>query len=546
MLCLRRLPFLALALAAVFVTGCSLLTDPDESRLGPDAGADTGAVDSGRDSDVDARDTSPPDTGVGPDCEEPTDCPPRLNTSARCVSGSCEYACNAGFDDCDREPLNGCEALTSTVHCGACGAACDPDNASGECTTGTCELTCDIGFADCDGRPENGCEINLSVPSDCGECGNTCAPGELCAGGRCLLTCPPGQTVCDGSCVDLSGDISHCGSCGRTCEARNGTPRCDDRTCGIASCDDGFDDCDRDPSTGCETRLDSPVNCGACGETCALPNATSGCADGSCIVTACAAGFGDCDGLAANGCEADLTTNANCGGCGRVCAIAGGLNASIACVSGMCDVTCDPGFDDCDGSSANGCEAELAVDPNHCGSCGMGCPTPICVDGSCGGPVMCPPARCDVNGDPTDGCEVDLTESVSCSDLEELGNINGDGVGPTLTARGVGQRKFVVNVRETVAPDRPLSLAARLNVPAGVDYELRAWCSGCEVGRTVSSTNGTGVGEEIVVRWRDVSFVDSSRRIVIEVGFFMTPTTSCDPWTLTVVGNAPGSGFSCD
>jgi hypothetical protein len=32
--------------------------------------------------------------------------------------------------------------------------------------------------------------------------------------------------------------------------------------------------------------------------------------------------------------------------------------------------SCNAGFGDCDGNASNGCEANLSTDPNHCGMCG--------------------------------------------------------------------------------------------------------------------------------------------------------------------------------
>lgn len=52
----------------------------------------------------------------------------------------------------------------------------------------------------------------------------------------------------------------------------------------------------------------------------------------------CAAGWADCDGNSANGCETPITTTANCGGCGRACATVG--NGSAACVAGRCFYAC--------------------------------------------------------------------------------------------------------------------------------------------------------------------------------------------------------------
>ncbi|GEM_PF-4512282 len=50
-----------------------------------------------------------------------------------------------------------------------------------------------------------------------------------------------------------------------------------------------------------------------------------------CTVVGCAAGFADCDAMAANGCETATAANAgNCGACGRVCA------AGQLCAGGTC------------------------------------------------------------------------------------------------------------------------------------------------------------------------------------------------------------------
>jgi hypothetical protein len=55
--------------------------------------------------------------------------------------------------------------------------------------------------------------------------------------------------------------------------------------------------------------------CGSCATLC-RPGVA--CAGGAC--TGCLPNMGDCDGLAANGCEADLRYDAfNCGACGRAC-----------------------------------------------------------------------------------------------------------------------------------------------------------------------------------------------------------------------------------
>ena len=181
---------------------------------------------------------------------------------------------------------------------------------------------------------------------------------------------------------DAGPEADPCGapcSLGRTCVSGR---------CTAAVCMPGRADCDRDEATGCEVTLASDArHCGACGRACALPHATAICVAGACRVGACAAGRGDCDGDAANGCERDLAADpARCGRCDVTC---GAAHASAACEAGVCATpACDPGFGDCDDDLADGCEVALATSVAHCGACGARCPAPVngvatCVAGRC-------------------------------------------------------------------------------------------------------------------------------------------------------------------
>jgi hypothetical protein len=79
----------------------------------------------------------------------------------------------------------------------------------------------------------------------------------------------------------------------------------------------------------------------------------------------CAAGFGDCDGNQDNGCEADLQmAPETCGTCGTRC-------DHGTCSVGVCQ--CKTGFGDCDGDPSNGCETSIADNPLSCGACGHDC-----------------------------------------------------------------------------------------------------------------------------------------------------------------------------
>ncbi|MFO0601898.1 MAG: FG-GAP-like repeat-containing protein [Polyangiales bacterium] len=337
-----------------------------------------------------------------------------------CAMGVCGIACSAGFGDCDRSAANGCETAlaTSLAHCGACGAACSPPSATGACVAGACRVAaCNPGRADCDGAAANGCEVDLATSAaHCGACGAACMAGWFCAGGACARDCGA-LTACGAACVDLRTSPSNCGRCGNACSFANAAAVCAAGACGLGACNAGFGNCDGNPANGCETALaTSPSNCGACGNACNATNGTATCAAGVCGIT-CAAGFGNCDGSAANGCEVNLaSTAAHCGACGRACSLP---NATASCAAGACGVaSCNAGFGNCDGNPANGCEANLATTAAHCGACGRACSLPNATAAcSAGGCVVasCNAGFGDCDGDPANGCEVNLrTTAAHC------------------------------------------------------------------------------------------------------------------------------------
>jgi hypothetical protein len=88
-----------------------------------------------------------------------------------------------------------------------------------------------------------------------------------------------------------------------------------------------------------------------------------------------------------------------CGG-GKICQLAPGDDASVCTVPPVVHVSstldagdddaadgdvdaCASGFADCNLSPADGCEANLAWDPDNCGTCGHACASAPCAEGMC-------------------------------------------------------------------------------------------------------------------------------------------------------------------
>lgn len=214
--------------------------------------------------------------------------------------------------------------------------------------------------------------------------------------------CPEGFVDCGNGCVDLASSKSHCGACGKACGFPHASAECAAAVCELTACEAGFEDCDGDASNGCEKdTTQSPFNCGGCGIQCPYLQA---CVDSQCVAPSCTGSFANCDGSQANGCETDTSQSPfHCGACGNMCP------SFRACINGSCTgPTCAAGTADCDGGGPNGCETELNSDANNCGACGVQCAdSEACVAGACE-PVACDAGTADCDQQGENGCEVNL------------------------------------------------------------------------------------------------------------------------------------------
>ena len=144
---------------------------------------------------------------------------------------------------------------------------------------------------------------------------------------------------------------------------------------------------DGEPAPGADAAVpDAPPG------VCDLPHASGGSyVGGVCQGYLCELGWGDCNNVWSDGCEADLSGDlSHCGGCDRACV--GGANATASCIKGQCVLSCTVPYEDCNADPTDGCEIPVG-EPNTCGRGGLstfssvsgatpGCGTPYCGKGS--------------------------------------------------------------------------------------------------------------------------------------------------------------------
>jgi hypothetical protein len=315
----------------------------------------------------------------------------------QCCSGTCTNRTCAPEPVCDPGAIEACySGPAGTMNVGICRAGtrtCHYDGSgwgpcSGQVLPGA-EDTCNGIDDDCDGAIDNGldCTPDVCEPGSTEPC-YTGAPATegvgICHGGNrrcnedgsgwgaCEGEQLPIPEACDGFDNNCDGVIDNSDECvpelcrpGEKVTCYSGS----EGTAGVGICAAGEMTCLEDgsgwgPCTG--EVLPQPETCNNLDDDCdgdvdegticpPLPNATSGCIGGECGIVTCNGGYSDCNGNRDDGCETFvLADRQNCGACGHVCP--GGPNGVPSCVQGFCGLSCLPGWSDCNGIAADGCE----------------------------------------------------------------------------------------------------------------------------------------------------------------------------------------------
>ena len=358
-----------------------------------------------------------------------------------CASGSCEGTPrDCGGDQCNEGWCLEDEAkcVVSPMENGTDCTDESPCTVDDQCESGDCwgvakdcsdlagDNLCVIAFCDPNSEPLPGvCKVEpIPDGEDCDD-GLFCTTDDTCQQSQCggvSLVCdsePCKKAVCDEAMDE----------CAMTPDpAQEGTDCEDGQVCTAGTTCLAGGECGGGYTTTSQECADTLANSNPCmtgiclepvgcqlidlpgGTSCLLPQADQAqCTNGECMVVECAAGFDDCNKSQSDGCEADVSDDPdNCGKCGQLCELP---HANAGCSDSSCFiVSCVNGRDNCDESETNGCETETQSDVEHCGGCDLACKTGTkyanseieCAGGECVH-LNCMPGFQDDNGDCANG-----------------------------------------------------------------------------------------------------------------------------------------------
>ncbi len=375
---------------------------------------------------------SPDDTLT---CDDGSACTDEDMCSNGSCSGSlinCDDTNVCTNDSCD--PATGCLNVNNNIQCAAARCQGLSFYAAAVCSDGSCPTV----------EPENCDDGNPCTTDTCSVtgCAHTPRNGQVCQPGSCELGtyympavciddfCPPqDSTLCDdgeictedyctptGGCMTRPDNTKVCGEA--SCDGDIFRPRvvCDGGSCPAqnpVNCDDS-NVCTNDSCTlsGCSNVANSdPCSDGngcTVGDTCVSKVCKSGslktCNDDLfCTSDSCNSLTGECVFTNLGYCIIDgachMDTEVNPENTCQKCTVAlnqtgwspGAENSvcdtypwgTARCADGECTYGCDAGRGNCDNDWTDGCEIDLASDPNYCGDCETACGAQVCSHGAC-------------------------------------------------------------------------------------------------------------------------------------------------------------------
>ncbi len=265
----------------------------------------------------------------------------------------------------------------------------------------------------------------------------------------------------------------------------------------------------------------------------------------------------DCDLNTADGAE-DLLVGLQCDGpdsdlCNEgTNSCSGGL---IVCSDTTLDTldVCDGLDNDCDPASTDGSEDPLL---------GAACDGPdsdLCLEGvySCSvGSLVCSDNTGD-NFEACNGVDDDCDGSVDEDFIRDdnpacsagpifLGSTRGDIGSDTLHSAFWNEEWYRFAISEDNNGSQYLSARIVLTSPAGTDFDLYVYCSGCGGTLAGSSVVGglTGHQDVVVVRADDQTMVDDTFDVIVEVRH--NASNICAIWSLDITGNVAAASATCD
>ncbi|GAA6033404.1 hypothetical protein JCM8097_006734 [Rhodosporidiobolus ruineniae] len=233
-------------------------------------------------------------------------------------------------------------------------------------------------FGICVGTGSSSSSQYQSDVNNCGAKYNVCPYNWLNGGGRQCVNGVCAAQYCNnlfdfnwltGKCQDVSSDTGNCGKCGQTCSVDNATgSKCVSGQCYATGCQSGYSLA----SGVCTKTIDTTSdvnNCGAVNRKC--PSSYSNgsgsiCSNSVCQPKSCNSGFAF--DYSSSKCIDVTSDSKNCGACNNVCQFG---NGSGSCKNGQCTLTsCNSGYANLNGICT---KVNTLTDVSNCGSVGNKC-----------------------------------------------------------------------------------------------------------------------------------------------------------------------------